>query len=83
MAGPVDNRSGGLITVAGSDTRAIFWDDLHNDGLVSVSDGSAALFLGLVSIARALWLFQARKRVVRRAEVTVLTATQKIERNRV
>ncbi len=41
------------------------------------------LFLGLVSIARAFWLFQARKRVVRRAEVTVLTATQKIERNRV
>jgi hypothetical protein len=39
------------------------------------------LSLGLVSIARALWLFQARKRVVRRAEVTVLTATQKIERN--
>lgn len=41
------------------------------------------LLLGLVSTARALWLFQARKRVVRRAEVTVLTATQKIERNRV
>ncbi|MDH4056731.1 MAG: hypothetical protein OEW73_03195 [Gammaproteobacteria bacterium] len=41
------------------------------------------LFLGFASIARALWLFQARKRVVRRAEVTVLTATQRIERNRV
>jgi len=40
------------------------------------------LFLGIVSIARASWLFQARRRVVRRAEVTVLTATQKLERNR-
>ena len=40
------------------------------------------LVLGLISVARAFWVFQARKRVVRRAEVTVLTATQKIERNR-
>lgn len=41
---------------------------------------AAYLFLGLGSIARSIWLFQARKRVVRHAEVTVLTATQKIDR---
>ncbi len=43
---------------------------------------SAYLLLGLVSIVRSRWLFQARQRVTRRSEVNVLTTTQKIERDR-
>ncbi|NQV86405.1 MAG: hypothetical protein HQ492_04945 [Woeseiaceae bacterium] len=43
----------------------------------------AYLLLGIASIGRSVWLFQARQRVTRRAEVTVLTATQRMERDRI
>jgi|GEM_PF-2883631 len=43
----------------------------------------AYLLLGFASIGRSVWLFQARRRVTRRAEVSVLTATQRIERDRI
>jgi hypothetical protein len=42
----------------------------------------AYMFLGLASIVRSAWLFQARQRVARRGEVTVLSATQRIERDK-
>ncbi|MEK6249254.1 MAG: hypothetical protein N2C12_13815 [Planctomycetales bacterium] len=41
---------------------------------------SAYILLGLVSTGRSIWLYQARQRVARRPEVTVLTETQKMER---
>jgi hypothetical protein len=41
---------------------------------------SAYMLLGLVCIGRSIWLHQARQRVARRPEVTVLTDTQKMER---
>lgn len=53
-------------------------------GLMAGSDFQyfgAYMTLGLVSIVRAVWLFQVRQRVTRQREVTVLTATQKIERD--
>ncbi len=42
---------------------------------------SAYMLLGLVSIVRSIWLFQVRQRVTRRSEVSVLTATQRMERD--
>jgi hypothetical protein len=42
----------------------------------------AYILLGLVSIGRSIWLFQARQRVARRSEVSVLSATQRIERDK-
>jgi hypothetical protein len=41
----------------------------------------AYMLLGLVSLARSAWLYQARRRVTRRSEVIVLSATQKLERD--
>ena len=41
----------------------------------------AYMLLGLASIIRSIWLFQARQRVARQREVTVLTETQRIERD--
>lgn len=41
---------------------------------------SAYMLLGLVCVGRSFWLHQARQRVTRRREVTVLTDTQKMER---
>lgn len=49
LAGPVDNQPGGQINVADVAARAIFWDDLRNNGSVSVMEGSTASFLGLVT----------------------------------
>jgi hypothetical protein len=40
----------------------------------------AYVLLGFVSIGRSLWLYQARQRVARHGEVTVLTETQKLDR---
>jgi hypothetical protein len=42
---------------------------------------SAYMLLGVVSIIRSIWLFQARQRVARQREVSVLSETQKIERD--
>jgi hypothetical protein len=53
-------------------------------GLIAGSDFryfGAYMLLGLVSIVRSIWLYSVRQRVVRRAEVTVLTETQKMDRN--
>jgi hypothetical protein len=53
-------------------------------GLMAGSDFrvfGAYILLGLASIGRSIWLFQARQRVARRSEVTVLSATQRIERD--
>ena len=41
---------------------------------------SACMLLGPVCIGRSIWLYQARQRVARRPEVSVLTETQKMER---
>ena len=41
----------------------------------------AYLLLGLVSIGRAFWINAARQRIARGREVTVLTETQRIERD--
>jgi hypothetical protein len=41
----------------------------------------AYMLMGLASIVRSIWLFQARQRVARQREVTVLTATQRMERD--
>lgn len=41
----------------------------------------AYILLGLASMVRSVWLFQARQRVARRGEVSVLSATQKLERD--
>lgn len=41
----------------------------------------AYMVLGLASIVRSVWVFQARQRIARRREVMILTATQKIERD--
>ncbi len=41
---------------------------------------SAYMLLGLLSLGRSLWLYQARQRVARRSEVAVLTETQRMER---
>ena len=41
---------------------------------------SACMLLGLVCIGRSIWLYQARQRVARHPEVSVLTQTQKMER---
>ncbi len=52
-------------------------------GLIAGSDFryfGAYMLLGLVSIIRSMWLYSVRQRVVRRAEVTVLTETQKMDR---
>ncbi len=43
---------------------------------------SAYMLLGLICVGRSVWLYQVRRRVVRRAEVTVLTDTQKMEHKR-
>jgi len=40
----------------------------------------AYILLGFVCLGRSIWLYQARQRVVRRPEVTVLTETQRLER---
>jgi hypothetical protein len=53
-------------------------------GLIAGSDFryfGAYMLLGLVSIVRSIWLYSVRQRVVRRAEVTVLTETQKLDRD--
>jgi len=42
---------------------------------------AAYMLLGVVSIGRSLWLYQARQRVARRSEVSVLSATQRMDRN--
>jgi len=39
------------------------------------------MLMGVASIIRSIWLFQARQRVARRREVSVLTATQRMERD--
>ena len=39
------------------------------------------MLMGVASIIRSIWLFQARQRVARRREVDVLTATQRMERD--
>jgi len=41
----------------------------------------AYMLMGVASIIRSIWLFQARQRVARRREVNVLTATQRMERD--
>ena len=41
---------------------------------------SAYMLLGLICLGRSVWVHQARQRVARRSEVTVLTETQKMER---
>ena len=41
---------------------------------------SAYMLLGFVCLGRSVWLYQARQRVARRPEVSVLTQTQKTER---
>lgn len=41
---------------------------------------SAYMLLGFVCMGRSAWLHQARQRVARRSEVSVLTETQKMER---
>jgi hypothetical protein len=53
-------------------------------GIVALPDlklFAAYMALGIISLGRSVWIHQARQRVVRRGEVTVLTDTQKIERN--
>jgi hypothetical protein len=40
----------------------------------------AYMLLGLVCTGRSIWLHQARQRVARRPEVSVLTQTQRMER---
>ncbi len=42
---------------------------------------AAYMLVGIISLGRSVWIHQARQRVVRRGEVTVLTDTQKIERS--
>ena len=52
-------------------------------GLIAGSDFryfGAYMLLGFVSIVRSIWLYSVRQRVVRRAEVSVLTETQKLDR---
>jgi len=41
----------------------------------------AYMLMGVASIIRSIWLFQARQRVARHREVNVLTATQRMERD--
>lgn len=41
---------------------------------------SAYMLLGLICLGRSVWLYQARLRVARRSEVTVLSETQRMER---
>ncbi len=51
-------------------------------GLIAVPDFrlfSAYMLLGLTCLGRSIWLYQARQRVARHSEVTVLTDTQKME----
>ena len=53
-------------------------------GIIALPDFklfAAYMVLGIISLGRSVWIHQARQRVVRRSEVTVLTDTQKIERN--
>lgn len=49
IAGAVNNRIGSRINVSGLAGEALFWDDLVNNGTVSVTEGSAASFFGLVT----------------------------------
>ena len=42
----------------------------------------AYLILGMVSLARSMWLYAARQRITRKREVTVLTETQRLVRKR-
>lgn len=39
------------------------------------------ILFGILCIVRAFWLYQVRQRVTRRREVTVLSATQRIEKD--
>lgn len=48
VLGVVDNRSDGRIQVSGSAGEAVFWDELVNEGVVTVTSGSTATFFGLV-----------------------------------
>ncbi len=48
VLGVVDNRSDGRIQVSGSAGEAVFWDDLVNEGVVTVTSGSTATFFGVV-----------------------------------
>lgn len=41
---------------------------------------SGYMLLGLICLGRSVWLYQARLRVARRSEVTVLSETQRMER---
>lgn len=41
---------------------------------------SAYMLLGIVCLGRSIWLYQARQRVARRHEVSVLTQTQRMDR---
>jgi probable HAF family extracellular repeat protein len=54
ISGRVDNAAAGQIVVAGVGGEALFWDDLHSDGVVSVASGASATFFGLVSGSGAL-----------------------------
>lgn len=49
VAGRVVNAVGARINVSGAAGEALFWDDLHNDGTVSVTTGSSASFFGHVT----------------------------------
>ncbi len=53
IAGAVNNRVGSRINVSGLAGQALFWDELVNNGVVSVTEGSAASFFGLVTGAGA------------------------------
>ena len=49
LAGAVDNQAGGQLNVAGVGAQAIFWDNVRNDGSVTVTAQAAAAFFGAVT----------------------------------